>query len=340
MELLDRYLSAVGANLPKPQRDDILRELAENIRAQIEDKEAELGRALTESEQEAVLRQHGNPLIVAGRYRHDDRSLALGRQIIGPALFPFYIKVLWLNWGIAAIVAALIILVLSQIGVPIRFGPAFALILWTLLANTIVITLIFVGVEKYCARFPDRWDVRQPRDAVFSRLIDYGEANGTPRVSRAESVTYFIASALFLVWLRAIAHSAFWTFGATVGAFRIEPIWRHVYVPFLLLIFASMIQPIVNFVRPDWTRFRSIVRTALGIVGLAILYIILQAGDILAVRSPNPTAADLHVAQTVNVWFSAYMTVFAVACVIVFSFSARRLIRDLLLRYDRLGSFK
>lgn len=329
MELLDRYLSVVGANLPKQQRDDILRELAENIRAQIEDKEAE---------QEAILRHHGNPLLVAGRYRHDDRSLALGRRIIGPALFPFYIKVLWLNWGIAAVVAALIILVLSQIGVPIRFGPAFALILWTLLANTIVVTLIFAGVDWHFAKFPDRWDVREPGAAGLSRLVNYGDADGSPRVSRAESVTYFIASALFLVWLRAVAHSAFWSFGATVGTFRIQPIWHQAYVPFLLLIFASMIQPIVNFVRPDWTRFRSSVRTALGIVGLAILYIILQAGDILAVRSPNPTAHDLRVAHTVNVWFSAYMTVFAVACVIVLSFSIRRLIRDLFLGYRRPGS--
>jgi hypothetical protein len=51
MELIDSYLKAVGSYLPAAQRDDITKELAENIRSEIEDKETELGRPLTEAEQ-------------------------------------------------------------------------------------------------------------------------------------------------------------------------------------------------------------------------------------------------------------------------------------------------
>jgi hypothetical protein len=39
MELLDRYLKSVRSCLPEAQREDIINELSENIRAQIEDKE-------------------------------------------------------------------------------------------------------------------------------------------------------------------------------------------------------------------------------------------------------------------------------------------------------------
>ena len=88
MELLDRYLKTVGTYLPKSQRADILRELSENIRSQIEDRETELGRPLNEAEQEALLKQVGNPLVVAGRFQKDQRTVAFGRQLIGPALFP------------------------------------------------------------------------------------------------------------------------------------------------------------------------------------------------------------------------------------------------------------
>ena len=49
MELVDRYLKTVGTLLPKEQKDDILRELSENIRSEMEDKEMELGRPLTEA---------------------------------------------------------------------------------------------------------------------------------------------------------------------------------------------------------------------------------------------------------------------------------------------------
>jgi hypothetical protein len=56
MDLLRRYLQAVGTYLPKSQQDDILKELGENLRAQMEDKQAELGRPLNEDEAAAILK--------------------------------------------------------------------------------------------------------------------------------------------------------------------------------------------------------------------------------------------------------------------------------------------
>src|ERR1700730_15694437 len=101
MQLVEQYLKAVGSYLPKEQKDDILSELSENIRSEMEDKEAALGRPFSELELENFLKQHGHPLLVAGRYRQDQRTLAFGRQWIGPALFPFYLRVLSINLGIA-----------------------------------------------------------------------------------------------------------------------------------------------------------------------------------------------------------------------------------------------
>src|SRR5262245_6524054 len=100
MELLDRYLASVRSALPAAQRDDIINELSEDLHSHIEDQQASLGRALTDSEIEAILKQHGHPLIVAGRYREDARNVSFGREFIGPTLFPFYIRVLKFNLGI------------------------------------------------------------------------------------------------------------------------------------------------------------------------------------------------------------------------------------------------
>jgi hypothetical protein len=53
MELVDRYLKAVRFWLPKARQENILAELSENIRAQIDEKEAELGRKRNEADTEA-----------------------------------------------------------------------------------------------------------------------------------------------------------------------------------------------------------------------------------------------------------------------------------------------
>lgn len=83
MELLERYLQAVGFWLPKPQKRDIIAELSEDIRSQIEEKESDLGRHLDEAELAVILKARGAPLLVAERYLPQ-------RHLIGPLLFPIY----------------------------------------------------------------------------------------------------------------------------------------------------------------------------------------------------------------------------------------------------------
>jgi hypothetical protein len=327
MELLDRYLIAVGHNLPKPQRDDIIRELSENIRSQFEDKEAELGRPLNDAEQEAILKQVGHPLLVAGRYREDDRSLAVGHRIIGPALFPFYLKVLWFNLGVSSFITALIVLALFEAGVRITVSDVFSSLFWTVLGQLVVITLIFAGVEKHVSKFPDRWDLRKPRESGLSRMLDRAEPDAGPRISRFASVARFVAGAVFLIWVRVVTHSPVWIFGAAVGAFRIEPIWHRIYVPFVLVVFAGMIQAVINFARPDWVRFDVIARTVLSLAGLAILVLFATSGPLLGVRDAVATEAQLRVVHTVNYWFHFYfiMLAIAVACVVAFGLGPKLL---------------
>ena len=50
MDLLARYLQAVRFFLPRGSQDDIVRELEEELRAQMEDRESQLGRTLTDEE--------------------------------------------------------------------------------------------------------------------------------------------------------------------------------------------------------------------------------------------------------------------------------------------------
>lgn len=87
MELLDRYVQAVKFWLPRAQQDDIVTELSEDIRSQIEERETALGRKLNDGEIESILKQRGRPLVVASGYLPQ-------RHLIGPVLFPVYLFVL------------------------------------------------------------------------------------------------------------------------------------------------------------------------------------------------------------------------------------------------------
>ncbi len=83
MELLDRYLHAIEFWLPKRQKQDIIAELSEDLRSQIEEQETELGRKLNDDEVEAILKRCGSPVEVASRYLPQN-------YLIGPTLFPVY----------------------------------------------------------------------------------------------------------------------------------------------------------------------------------------------------------------------------------------------------------
>ena len=85
MELLDRYLHAVREYMIRSHRDDFVKELGDNILSQMEDRAAELGRPLNESEQAEILKRFGHPLVVAAPYRRLPMQ-----QLVGPKLFPLY----------------------------------------------------------------------------------------------------------------------------------------------------------------------------------------------------------------------------------------------------------
>lgn len=84
MDLVERYLKAVAAQLPRDSRDDIVAELRDEIMGRIEALQDRLGRAPADDEVEALLREVGHPLAVASRYRAGPQAL------IGPALYPWW----------------------------------------------------------------------------------------------------------------------------------------------------------------------------------------------------------------------------------------------------------
>jgi len=83
MKLIDRYMSAVAFHLPKSRRDEITRELRANILDKLESLAEQRGRAVTDEDVSAVLKELGHPQQVAN-------SFLPPQQLVTAELFPFY----------------------------------------------------------------------------------------------------------------------------------------------------------------------------------------------------------------------------------------------------------
>jgi len=291
MDLVDRYARAVAKALPEEQREDIIGELSEDIRSEMEDKQSELGRPLTEEEIEVLLRQRGNPLLLAARYRQDHRSVAFGPQIIGPVLFPFYVKVLSFNLGLTFLVIAIIFAALAVSGQKVGFNDIVSTCLMQLIIQLGVVTLIFSLVEQHLKRHPDRWhlkgmggglalDLKIEKDVKLR--IERETKSGLAEVSRFESISIIVASAVALVWMTAVQSHPFLILGPAAAFLRLAPIWHTVFFPIVVLTDAEIVRAIINLVRPDWTRFRTVFRIITHTGGLVVVCLLINAGSWVA----------------------------------------------------------
>jgi hypothetical protein len=295
MELIQRYLQAVKFLLPRAQQDDIVKELSEDIRSRMEDKEAELARPLNEIDQAAILKQYGHPLIVASRYRQPPFQ-----HLIGPVLFPFYWFVLKTLLWIALGVCLLNSIALLTSGEPLR-----QLLNGTLaFAHTALpafgwVTLLFgvldflEGKLRLLDRLNRRWDPRS-LPSLAKRT----------QVRRSESIFGLVAGTVYIIWLLAVPYYPFLIFGPAASALRLTPVWHLFYIPVVVLALAGLAQSAVNLARPDWTWLRAATRLVSNVVALIILRSILHKTYpfVTAIADKGTTGAHYEtLAATVNI---------------------------------------
>jgi hypothetical protein len=317
MDMLDRYLQAVKFFLPGKQQDDIVRELSENLIARMEDREEELGRPLDDAEQAAILREHGHPMLVAGRYR-------TRQQLIGPTFFPLYVFALKMGLGVALLVTTVFAVVTAALhGDPFRrvlegvlAFPARGLMVfaWT--------TLGFAALDFAATRvrFVGDWDPRKLPKVV-------SEDQRIPRLKTLCDLSFVL---LGIVWLSLLPRSPFWILGPMAGLVEYSPIWRFVYVPMLLLGVVTAILHVIDFLRPYRARSRELTRLAIKVASLVLMLFLAQAGDLFLARGSATVLEAVHLERVVamiNLGFRIGMSVAAVITVLEIWRGLRRLKR-------------
>jgi hypothetical protein len=285
MKLLDDYLRAVKMYMPRRQ-DDIINELSENLRSQMEERERELGRTLTEVEQEAILNAHGSPMIVAGRYGATGRSVSFGYQFIGPELFPLYVRVLLVAFSIAAVVTV----VVARF-VPSRpLTPGVFLFPWAL--QFVVITVIFSLVDFFGRRSRQQWSFPP---AYLQPL---------PRWQSAAGFAFF---AVVGVWWAMVPYYPSLLLAGAAAILDLAPGWQAFYWPTLLLFLISVVQRSINWVHPEWNWLQPATRLVTNGLGMVMIHFALQTGPFVTAASAATDLPDVdRLARGVNgaIWWT------------------------------------
>jgi hypothetical protein len=264
MDLLESYLRAVKRCLPRAQGSDIIKELSDELRSQIEAQESILGRPMTHEEIATFLRQYGDPMIIARRYRQDSPSLTIGWELIGPELFPMFLIMLCVN------------LVITVAGVAIFFPRSLQPLTWNVFifpvsTQILCTTLAFIIMNAIRRKFPQPWY--------------YPPAELAPMmpVRRGYSVSGLVLWGPVLLWWLAIPHFPFLILGSAAAQLQLAPSWHLFYLPMVLLILASISQRVINLFRPDWTWLLPVMRLFINAASVPILYFLVFKSRTLVV---------------------------------------------------------
>jgi len=322
MELLDRYLQAVGFWLPKGQQRDIIAELSEDLHSQIEEKENALGRPLNETEIEDILKQRGRPVLVANRYLPQ-------RSLIGPVLFPIY-------WFVLKVVAAFYLVpwILVWIGLMTfsssyraqhtgagwlgAIGGAWSAWWFTAFFALGTVTLVFVALEQVQAksRFLENWNPRKLPPARNPNLI-----------SRAGSVVEVVANVVFGIWWVDVM-STLVILDRPEIKIVLAPVWRYFFWAFLVLALINAVLAGVNLARPYWTVLRASLRLATNGAASALFCWMMKASVLAEITGADiPAGRALEITNAIHLGMAKVFPVALAAGVFLAIVDARRILR-------------
>jgi hypothetical protein len=311
MELLDRYLHAIEFWLPKRQKQDIIAELSEDLRSQIEEKETELGHKLNDAEVEAILKRCGSPVTMALRYRPQ-------QYLIGPALFPIYRFVLAIV-VMGCVIPRFLIWLGFLVVDPAHRGYLHMENLWvTVLYFAFFTTLAFAILERSGVKLEalNTWNPR--------KLPPVRDPN---RISRFGPLFEIVATVVFNVWFV----SVFWprpAFDLYVAQITPAPVWQVIFWSFMALAVANVALAGVNLFRPYWTRPRASLRLLFDGLGAGLFCWLLKAQVLAGISAPGlPAPKAIELTNLINTWMSRTLPWAIVTLVVILCFDIYRIMR-------------
>jgi hypothetical protein len=293
-DLVDRYLQAVGFWLPRAQKQDILAEISEDLRSQLEEREAALGRMLTESEVAEILKQRGRPVLVASQFMPQ-------RSLIGAALC-YAVPWLLVWFGI---------LLFHRTEAAAHLSGEWHSLstLWTVVFTQFgIITLVFAAIDRVSVNSPcvSDWD---PSKLPKVRVE-------TPTKRRFSALAGLVFGVFGLLWVLAIPQYPFLLIGPAAFLVKGAAVWQTVYWVIVLLAIATIFEHLVILLRPQLTWFPPTFNIATLLLSAWIVNALLHTRTYLLPVVPEgaglASAMNLAIQIASVVWAAGLMIALAI----------------------------
>lgn len=301
-DLVDRYLAAVAALLPKAQRQDIVAELRDLILNRVEDLEAQRGRPLDKREMEDLLREIGHPIAVAGRY-------GPSRALVGPEIYPF-----WL-FGVKVLLAVAAFVAVIPAGVALITAHGDARLVLRTVNDFIPTALSLIGAATLIAAAIERGWINTAgfRRWKVSELPRVPDSKGLFLKSRFDGLFEVVATGLFIAW---------WTGAMSfpVGpviqsghgevVLEISPVFRQLYWPILAMAIVQVASGLILVLKPGWVRARAGAEIVGALIGLIVSALLWPAMPLVTVLAPDAAPAGLaNLQRTLDLTFEVTLWV-------------------------------
>jgi hypothetical protein len=310
MNLLERYLQAVGQFLSPGTREDVLAELRVHLEAEMDARAEEREGPLTESEVAGILKAHGRPVVVAARYLPQ-------RSLIGPEVFPIYLLTLRKT-------APLVVLFyfVGRLATFI-FTPnsgAFVASLARSFAQLVPVLLLFWGAMTLTFAILE-YVHRQHGQSGWGNEWDPAKLPPLEQPAKEKSLAGRIADLaahfLWLLYVLAIPRHPFLILGPgamflTRLSADFAPVWRPFYIAIIVLLLAQLAIKLMALGRGKhrWEAPIELLTKLLGVVPTALL----AASKVYFV--PTSPAANFHALAQINYWVNVSFKIVLVIVVV------------------------
>lgn len=295
-DLIQRYLYAVAERLPRAGRDDIVRELRTLIDDKLDERSSGQSPAPDADVTAAVLREIGEPGVVAARYH------ARPRYLVGPRTYPTLVRLMKLGLALAVVVVVLTT-ALSRAAAG-GTAPGFG---WTVLADmagrVIQICITFFGAAVIALAVVERvhpeagaadggWD---PRRLPPVPEVEEERINGPWLALEIALVLFILAIANFFprwVGVFVVRHG---------GPSGIVPFTDFgIHLPMLAIngwLAVALLQKFLVFGRQCWTPLSRWLAVIVGLLATLVVALIAAGSHLHAPAGLAQLAPALHPLQ-------------------------------------------
>ena len=302
MNLIDTYVSEVGRRLPRKDRTDIEAEIRSALQDLLDERSREMGKPIDNDMTFEVLKEYGDPEKVAASYHGE-------RYLIGPRLYPIFIKVLRVFFPAIAILAGFWAMVnVSRQVAPIEnisgtFVSVFIGVVTTVISALGNLVLIFVIIEWVMRNegIPSKGKVQSTSREWDPRSLTRISPPNQIKLSDLimEIVASFAAIVIFnfypQIFSLGFKSGGLWYLG--IGNWTFIPLLSQAffhYIPYLTAVWVlTIILDIVLLRMGFWNIATRIVSIGLKVIGILIAASLLVEPSLIGVSASSLAVVGL-----------------------------------------------